>query len=91
MALSSATDVAATELRMHAKDKFSRAASLLGDMNLAMLFETFIVFFILLMWTIFAYHAVALVLTILALPVAAGHWILTVVIQDRMGDRVERA
>ena len=31
------------------------AASLLGDMNLAMAFETFIVFFILLAWSIFAY------------------------------------
>lgn len=91
MALSSARGAAATELRMHAKDKFSRAASLLGDMNLAMLFETFIVFFTLLAWAIFAYHAAALVLAILALPVAAGHWVLTVVIQDKMGDRVERA
>ena len=89
--LESAADAPAVELRTRARDKFSRASSLLGDMNLAMCFESFIVFFTLLAWSIFAFHAAALVLMILALPLAAGHWFLTIVIQDKLGDSVERA
>ena len=88
--LSSVSDASGVDLRATAKAKFSRAASLLGDMNLAMCFELFIVFFSLLAWTIFAFNGTVLVLTIAALPVAAGHWVLTTVVQDNLGERVER-
>lgn len=88
--LSSVSDASGIDRRATAKDKFSRAASLLGDMNLAMCFELFIVFFSLLAWTIFAFNGMVLVLTIAALPVAVGHWFLTTVIQDNLGERVER-
>ena len=88
--LSSVAEASGVDLRATAKDKFSRAASLLGDMNLAMCFELFIVFFSLLAWTIFAFNWTVLVLTIAALPVAVGHWFLTIVVQDNLGERVER-
>jgi hypothetical protein len=56
-----------------------------------MVFESLIVFFLLLCWAIFAFNPVVLALTILTLPAAAGHWWMTVLIQDTLGDRVERA
>jgi len=81
----------ASDLRAGAKDRFSRGAGLLGDLSLAACFEFFIVFFVLLAWVIFAFHAAALVLMILCVPVAAAHGVLASVVQDRLGARVERA